>query len=244
MSTKNYCHSLRDKRQIPDRSFSCNNSKYNDFNLNQQSQPNNVDQSQSFPAFGKSKNSFVFHDNNLQTNAKNCDKSRKKSPIIKHQNLSGFVKGDLQLQKCNRKPPRSKSTLSLHIKAYENLSASDTFDDTYCKTKAFEERKSIASKSVVQSSFEFARQQEDQINDPEIMQFKTSQKLLNSNLNKSSTISMKNILAILVAKYPLKPSIDSTFTEGEQKAADCIEGKLPVIVQKCLIFFRKSFGNY
>jgi hypothetical protein len=200
MSTKNYCHSLRDKRQIPDRSFSCYNSKYNDFNLNQQSQPNNVDQSQSFPAFGKSKNSFVFHDNNLQTNAKNCDKSRKKSPIIKHQNLSGFVKGDLQLQKCNRKPPRSKSTLSLHIKAYENLSASDTFDDTYCKTKAFEERKSIASKSVVQSSFEFARQQEDQINDPEIMQFKTSQKLLNSNLNKFVLFLKNHLICLLPIK--------------------------------------------
>uniref|UniRef100_A0AC35G496 Uncharacterized protein n=1 Tax=Panagrolaimus sp. PS1159 TaxID=55785 RepID=A0AC35G496_9BILA len=89
----------------------------------------------------------------------------------------------------------NKSTLSLHISAYEN-SIEDTsavrldlFDDKISKKKSF-----IVSSLTVQNPFEFLRQQEsnEEANKPEISQFKASQRLANPNVTTSTTNNVSN----------------------------------------------------
>uniref|UniRef100_A0AC34FG84 Uncharacterized protein n=1 Tax=Panagrolaimus sp. ES5 TaxID=591445 RepID=A0AC34FG84_9BILA len=94
------------------------------------------------------------------------------------------------------KSSSKNSTLSLHIAAYENSVDYDTADSNDGKTedsksknqKANSMKKWEASKQVFtglisfnENSFEFTRQQEDQSNHSEVMQFKASQRLRNPN---------------------------------------------------------------
>uniref|UniRef100_A0AC35FEK5 Helicase ATP-binding domain-containing protein n=1 Tax=Panagrolaimus sp. PS1159 TaxID=55785 RepID=A0AC35FEK5_9BILA len=72
------------------------------------------------------------------------------------------------------------SILSLHIEAYENLIEScDGKKDKVVKS----DKQTFANIStfLIQNQFEFPRQQNDEISEPEMSQFKTSQRLLNPN---------------------------------------------------------------
>uniref|UniRef100_A0AC34FZ72 Nonsense-mediated mRNA decay factor SMG8 n=1 Tax=Panagrolaimus sp. ES5 TaxID=591445 RepID=A0AC34FZ72_9BILA len=91
----------------------------------------------------------------------------------------------------------NNSTLSLHIEAYENLVECDSESIEGLKSdgiktdffKNFEnaQHRLHGSTSFIQNPFEFPRQKkEDQSNDPEVMQFKTSQRLLNPNVSRAS----------------------------------------------------------
>uniref|UniRef100_A0AC35FPC8 DNA repair protein REV1 n=2 Tax=Panagrolaimus sp. PS1159 TaxID=55785 RepID=A0AC35FPC8_9BILA len=82
----------------------------------------------------------------------------------------------------------TKSTISLHIAAYENSNQSDTVK--ICeKTEGSKEAKQtfIGSNIVFQNPFEFPRQQENNKNlNTEVSKFKASQKLRNPNASRSS----------------------------------------------------------
>uniref|UniRef100_A0AC35F680 Uncharacterized protein n=1 Tax=Panagrolaimus sp. PS1159 TaxID=55785 RepID=A0AC35F680_9BILA len=81
----------------------------------------------------------------------------------------------------------NNSTLSLRISAYENSNEAscDSLNESFQKSLFIQTQKQInsASKYVSQSPFEFQRQQNDKVPEPEVSQFKASQRLL--NLNKS-----------------------------------------------------------
>uniref|UniRef100_A0AC34FK49 Uncharacterized protein n=1 Tax=Panagrolaimus sp. ES5 TaxID=591445 RepID=A0AC34FK49_9BILA len=82
----------------------------------------------------------------------------------------------------------NSSTLSLHIAAYENsikVINSENFDEKIPinfgkKGKKFKQIFHESS-TIFKNRFEFSRQQKGGTTDPEIMQFKASQKLLNPN---------------------------------------------------------------
>uniref|UniRef100_A0AC35GWW5 Katanin p80 subunit C-terminal domain-containing protein n=1 Tax=Panagrolaimus sp. PS1159 TaxID=55785 RepID=A0AC35GWW5_9BILA len=92
----------------------------------------------------------------------------------------------------------NKSTLSLRITAYKNLTTSDFFDDRnterlkkgkFGTIKASKQCFTDSLKS--QNPFEFPRQQNgDQRNKPEVMQFKASQRLLGSSRQSSAAGSI------------------------------------------------------
>uniref|UniRef100_A0AC34FYE8 Uncharacterized protein n=1 Tax=Panagrolaimus sp. ES5 TaxID=591445 RepID=A0AC34FYE8_9BILA len=76
----------------------------------------------------------------------------------------------------------SKSTLSLHIAAYEN-----SVEEADCETLIIPPIKSFNPINQLQlgfhqNLFEFPRQQKDQKTKPEVIKFKSSKKLLNPNI--------------------------------------------------------------
>uniref|UniRef100_A0AC35F5F0 Uncharacterized protein n=1 Tax=Panagrolaimus sp. PS1159 TaxID=55785 RepID=A0AC35F5F0_9BILA len=88
----------------------------------------------------------------------------------------------------------NSSTISLHIATYENsfeAAAVDLFDSgkkgLIKKLETSKQSLNISS-SIIQNPFEFPRQQQesDELKEPEISQFKASQKLLNPNKPENS----------------------------------------------------------
>uniref|UniRef100_A0AC35F9L1 Uncharacterized protein n=1 Tax=Panagrolaimus sp. PS1159 TaxID=55785 RepID=A0AC35F9L1_9BILA len=105
---------------------------------------------------------------------------------IEEESQKSWKKDDLLKNATN------KSTLSLHIAAYENsIEASESeFGGKNDKSlKNTKQSFAAASKFFFQNPFEFSRQQEsnEETKEPEISQFKASQKLLNPNESLTTT---------------------------------------------------------
>uniref|UniRef100_A0AC35GA32 Protein SPT2 homolog n=1 Tax=Panagrolaimus sp. PS1159 TaxID=55785 RepID=A0AC35GA32_9BILA len=106
----------------------------------------------------------------------------------------------------------NKSTLSLHIAAYENsikAAASDLFDNENIEGLKKEEKFGSNTKQCFtdtlksQNPFEFPRQQNgEQRNESEVMQFKVSQRLLDSNKPKSSQQNGENDKQLFQPQMP------------------------------------------
>uniref|UniRef100_A0AC35GB19 Dynamin-1-like protein n=1 Tax=Panagrolaimus sp. PS1159 TaxID=55785 RepID=A0AC35GB19_9BILA len=190
MATKEFDFSLGDTKQ---KSFNVNsvsnqNDQYSNFNLNA-----NLKRSTDNPIHPKNES---FHSKSTKnynvTIVDENDSSRKNNSWSKNNNsfcsngLNVFdsQKSDTEYQKRWKNEKTSSkdswSTLSLHIEAYET-SVEVEREQNNCD-------KSLKSKPNV---FEIPRQQEDTKGEPEVMQHRASQKLLNPNDQRNSNAGEK-----------------------------------------------------
>uniref|UniRef100_A0A914PHQ2 Uncharacterized protein n=1 Tax=Panagrolaimus davidi TaxID=227884 RepID=A0A914PHQ2_9BILA len=87
---------------------------------------------------------------------------------------------------AQEKSNTSGSTLSLHIAAYENaiestFTGSDDGESIVTKSKALKQTFDGLSNNAFKNPFEFPRQQNDKVSEPEVSQFRASQRLFNPN---------------------------------------------------------------
>uniref|UniRef100_A0A914QST2 Uncharacterized protein n=1 Tax=Panagrolaimus davidi TaxID=227884 RepID=A0A914QST2_9BILA len=129
--------------------------------------------------FGWNKSEKLFENLNIWNSEDGVNQKKWKKNIFKESNILS----------------KSSSTLSLHISAYENEASTATNEsdsDTTLKAAKLDTKKSGKTwKNVKQlfaqlpltpiSIYEFPRQQESVPKTPEVMQFKTSQRLFNFN---------------------------------------------------------------
>uniref|UniRef100_A0AC34FMI9 RNA-binding protein n=1 Tax=Panagrolaimus sp. ES5 TaxID=591445 RepID=A0AC34FMI9_9BILA len=189
MATKEYCLSSKENHDII--VGDTLNNQFNNFNLNQK----NYCLSVGDKVFPKGTASTVDRKNlnYANTNSSFRNKNDKKKLASEYLSINDFSENEKLKSKKNS--ATNSSTLSLHIAAYENsFEALNEFCEgskmggvksDLIKKWALLNCKFSGSTSVIQNSFDFPRQQEDQNSEPEVAQFKASQKLLNPNLSEN-----------------------------------------------------------
>uniref|UniRef100_A0A914QZA3 Uncharacterized protein n=1 Tax=Panagrolaimus davidi TaxID=227884 RepID=A0A914QZA3_9BILA len=198
MTTKNRCFSLKDEKlqQHCINGDKSRNDQYSNLNLNKNKKCSNLNpiksqsgasdiKSDRFKAFNENRESDLSSDDNCfsQTRNDTWNKSFKNSSPSKYLNLHDIPEQST-LKQMNESPICNKSTLLLHIAAYEN--SVEPLEQSFIAQKSKNNKFGITSKCVGRiftgsNIFEFPRQQEEEDDvtvEPEVMQFKATQKLL------------------------------------------------------------------
>uniref|UniRef100_A0AC35ER14 Uncharacterized protein n=1 Tax=Panagrolaimus sp. PS1159 TaxID=55785 RepID=A0AC35ER14_9BILA len=162
-----------------------NGNQYSNLNLNQINKYPILNSVQS--------NSKSYIDKNYDSTIPNHEKAKlntwNKFPSYFTTRENKTVEEEIKkkLKKSDSSNTKNDSTLSLHIKAYENSIKSVAFDSICNKNGELKKKKLSLNKqhfpgSFIHNSFEFPRQQEeDQRTESEVMEFKANQKLLDPN---------------------------------------------------------------
>uniref|UniRef100_A0AC35FPC4 Uncharacterized protein n=1 Tax=Panagrolaimus sp. PS1159 TaxID=55785 RepID=A0AC35FPC4_9BILA len=175
MLTKN------DKYSLIEQNFATSKNQYNNLNLNQREKCSVLIPVQSNKSKPNNDECFVFDNYKEKKKLQSWEKFSKTFPTLNEENNDSKKRW----KNKNTLNAMNKSTISLHISAYENSIASDLFDDENIeelKKQNSASKQSFTGAFEIQNPFEFPRQQSgDQRSEPEIMQFLASQRLIGSN---------------------------------------------------------------
>uniref|UniRef100_A0AC35FRV4 MYND-type domain-containing protein n=1 Tax=Panagrolaimus sp. PS1159 TaxID=55785 RepID=A0AC35FRV4_9BILA len=190
MATKNCDFLLPEIYQNPP--ISNNESQFNNLNLNQnqnykvgpvgskiKSYENTKDKKKDFNNFDQqSKKNFLYSFDNNQ------------SQSITSEYLNGFQNAEKNWKKGFGSNDISSDILSLYISAVENDETNDINDQSLAYQNSGKTLKDL-NHEFRSKMFEIPRQQKDETKEPEIMQFKSSQKLINPNQSKFEQLKEK-----------------------------------------------------
>jgi programmed cell death 6-interacting protein len=187
MATKNdKSNQIFDDSQIID-----NDNKYSNINLNQNSKYPTLIPVQTCNKSFNDKNDGDCTKSDITDNCERKEKSKTLNKSFKI--FSTFIEDESK--KCWKKSgltDTKNSTLSLHIKAYEN-----SVEDSESVLLG-----DISSTLDIQNPYEFPRQQNDKVPKPEMSHFKAFQRLLNPNAasNNDKQGDMVNFLSVPLKK--------------------------------------------
>uniref|UniRef100_A0AC35GWE9 Uncharacterized protein n=1 Tax=Panagrolaimus sp. PS1159 TaxID=55785 RepID=A0AC35GWE9_9BILA len=184
MATKDYLLPTGKKKQktfVGFNAISNCDSQYNNINLNQ----NYLKNSLAIPV----KTSNTKRKENENQINKDTKQSKNESTLWNHRSTKSFLNHlELNVKKqssVKNNLPSNRSTLSLHIAVYEDSVASrDCSDVSQNQIKRNKVQISECNSFHFKNPFEIPRQQADHQMEPEIMQFRSNQGLLNLNVGR------------------------------------------------------------